>query len=96
MIDADPQGYATLNYDVAVSPSLLEVLRGQATCTETVQTTCFGVDVLPSDRTLSIIEEDLIRQEMNGAPYLNTLEKHWKILRIMISSSSTALRRVAG
>ncbi len=21
---------------------------------------------------------------MNGAPYLNTLEKHWKILRIMI------------
>lgn len=75
LIDADPQGYATLNYDVAVSPSLLEVLRGQATCTETVQTTCFGVDVLPSDRTLSIIEEDLIRQEMNGAPYLNTLEK---------------------
>lgn len=54
LIDADPQGYATLNYDVAVSPSLLEVLRGQATCTETVQTTCFGVDVLPSDRTLSI------------------------------------------
>ena len=75
LIDADPQGYATLNYDVAVSPSLLEVLRGQATCTETVQTTCFGVDVLPSDRTLSIIEEDLIRQKMNGAPYLNTLEK---------------------
>ena len=75
LIDADPQGYATLNYDVAVSPSLLEVLRGQATCTETVQTTRFGVDVLPSDRTLSIIEEDLIRQKMNGAPYLNTLEK---------------------
>ena len=75
LIDADPQGYATLNYDVAVSPSLLEVLRGQATCTETVQTTRFGVDVLPSDRTLSIIEEDLIRQKMNGVPYLNTLEK---------------------
>lgn len=75
LIDADPQGYATLNYDVAVSPSLLEVLRGQATCTETVQTTRFGVDVLPSDRTLSIIEEDLIRQKMNGATYLNTLEK---------------------
>ena len=66
LIDADPQGYATLNF---------EVLRGQATCTETVQTTRFGVDVLPSDRTLSIIEEDLIRQKMNGAPYLNTLEK---------------------
>ena len=57
LIDADPQGYATLNYDVAV------------------QTTRFGVDVLPSDRTLSVIEEDLIRQKMNGAPYLNTLEK---------------------
>ena len=75
LIDADPQGYATLNYDVAVSPSLLEVLRGQVACTKAVQTTRFGVDVLPSDRTLSVIEEDLIRQKMNGAPYLNTLEK---------------------
>ena len=28
LIDADPQGDATLDYDVAVSPSLLEVLRG--------------------------------------------------------------------
>ena len=75
LIDADPQGYATLNYDVDVSPSLLEVLRGQVACTKAVQTTRFGVDVLPSDRTLSVIEEDLIRQKMNGAPYLNTLEK---------------------
>ena len=73
LIDADPQGYATLNYDVAVSPSLLEVLRGQVACMEAVQTTRFGVDVLPSDRTLGVIEEDLIRQKMNGAPYLNTL-----------------------
>ena len=60
---------------MAVSPSLLEVLRGQVACTKAVQTTRFGVDVLPSDRTLSVIEEDLIRQKMNGAPYLNTLEK---------------------
>jgi len=51
------------------------VLRGQVACTKAVQTTRFGVDVLPSDRTLSVIEEDLIRQKMNGAPYLNTLEK---------------------
>ena len=63
LIDADPQGYATLNYDVAVSPSLLEVLRGQATCTETVQTTCFGVDVLPSDRTLSKCLSSLHRKK---------------------------------
>lgn len=96
LIDADPQGYATLNYDVAASPSLLEVLCGQATCTEIVQTTRFGVDVLPSDRTLGVIEEDLIRQKMNGMPYLSTLEKVLEDLPDYDFVIIDVLRRVAG
>lgn len=62
VIDADPQGSASeyLGIDMSLVPSLRDVLVDNFAIMDAIQTTPFGIDIVPADISLSEAEVELI------------------------------------